>query len=458
MGLTAQAIAALDAGGTPLAIAEIDLPDGSTLRVGSFGGFHGDRRIKPFVPQWPRFSYGSEDREGRVESTRVSLSVNDPVGELVMVLRGENGRNIAGSAVRVLGVLRGLSSDHDIPLFTGVVIKYGTRPPNVVDFTLKLDLEELRGDGHRTIVNANDFPTAPDDSVGETIPVVLGVHDSTGTDATGMLSTVRVSTSGDPFDSSKPYRYVVSEGRLPDVFKRWTDGASPTTLGNLGVDWFWTLRNGKVFTEVGFSSDPGASAVITVDAYGLASVAVPTADPSDASAVVRNPVDALQLYLTNWVFNRWNDGSNRQSWFDPFADTPLEQASWNTASAFFGRKGAASKRSIPAQSVEATLAEWFDSVFAGFYLQEEGKLGLWINDMHTSKDAIYPSALYRHTDLVGEFPPMEQDSESAVSRVRYRTNLVEATGDYLDPRTTADPHRATSREADVSMPWSGSAA
>ena len=453
--LTTAAKAALDAGGIPLSVFELDLPDGTAFRISDRGVASQDLLYKPFVRRWSPITYGTSDTDGRVERIRASVEVIDPEPRiLTKILKGATGRNLRGSAARIWGLIPGLPAADWWRRFTGIAIRAEMREPYIWSFELRADLEELRGDAHRLTVTRDDFPTAPDDSISQIVPVVYGVQDSTGIDVNGMLSCIRCSTTGDFYNSTRPYRYLVTEGFLPDVITSWADGGSETALGNRDVDWFWTNRKGHLYTELGFDSDPGEATAITVDAYGLANVATPTPDPSDTSQVIENPIEILRHYLTNFVFNHWNDGTVNSSWFTPFVDSPLEQESWDFAQAYFAKKAAVAARSMPAQSVEQTMMEAAESFEIGFFLQQEGKLGLAFSDPHTAKDAVYGQVVLRPSDMrkPSELIP---DAEQAITRVRYRFFLAESTGRYLASRTSADPHRSINREVELTMPWSG---
>ena len=456
--LTQPAIAALDAGGIPVTLLEIDLPDGTTFRTSDAGRAGATAPYKPFVKSWTPITYGVSDNDGRVERLRSTVRVMDPEPRtLTKILTGENGRLIRGSAARLKAAIRGLDEADWWSRLTGIVQDWKMPEPFVIEFLLRSTADDpLRGNGNRLLVTRDDFDTAPDNVIGAPVPEIYGKHESAGTNVTGMLTCVRVSTNGDPTDrTTAPTRYLVGGARMIDAIDRWTDGASKTAVGAHGTGWFWEERNGHIYTTIGFASDPGESAAITVDAWGLGKVATPTADPSDDSGVIKNGIAQLRHFLTNFVLNDWHRKVDKIDWFDPFTDTILHRESLDLAMAYFERKQMFGARAVPSQTVEATLAEFAQTWAVSYFLNEEGELGISVNDPHTSKGDIYGQIEIGRSDMRGNLFALEPDLTRQTDGIRNRFFFSEAENEYLAARITRDPHRNLNREIEIKMPWSG---
>ena len=456
--LTQAAIAALDAGGVPVTLLEIDLPDGTTFRSSDSGRAGTTAPYKPFVKSWSPITYAVSDNAGRIERLRSTVRVMDPEPRtLTKILTGENGRIIRGSVARLKAAIAGLDEADWWSRLTGIVQDWKMPEPFVIEFLLRSTADDpLRGNGNRLLVTRDDFPTAPDDVIGTPIPEIYGKHESAGTNVTGMLPCIRISTDGDPLDrTTKLVRYLVGSGRMVDVITRWTDGASQLSVAAKGTGWFWEERNGRVYTTVGFGTDPGESAVITVDAWGLGNTGTPTADPADDSAVIKNGLEQLRHFLTNFVLNDWYRKADNTNWFDPFTDTTLHRESWDLAMAYFARKQMFGARAVPSQTVEATLTEFATTWAVSYFLNEEGELGIAVNDPHTSKDAIYGRVAMGRSDMRGRLFALDHDLTRQIDSIRNRFFFSEAQNEFLAARIARDPNRKLNREIEIKMPWSG---
>ncbi len=459
--LTQTAIDALDAGGIPVTLLEIDLPDGTTFRTSDAGRASATAPYKPFVQSWTPITYGVSDNDGRVERMRSTVRVMDPEPRtLTKILTGENGRLIRGSVARLRAAIAGLDESDWWSRLTGIVQDWKMPEPFVIEFLLRSVADDpLRGSGNRLLVTRDDFDTAPDDSLGAPVLEIYGKHESAGTNVTGMLNCTRVSTNGDPNDrTTAPIRYLVGSGRLVDAIDSWEDGASKTAVGAHGTGWFWEERNGRVYTTIGFASgapDPGEGAVVTVDAWGLGKLATPTPDPSDDLEVMKNGIEQLRHYLTNYVLNDWHRKDDKTSWFDPFTDTILQRDSWDLSMAYFERKVLYGARAVPSQTVEATMAEFNESWAVSYFLDESGELGVAVNDPHTSKEDIYSQVEMGRSDMRGKLFALESDLTRQIDSIRNRFFFSEAEGEYLGARVARDPNRGLNREIEIKMPWSG---
>lgn len=465
--MTQLAIDAVDAGGIPVTLIEIDLADGTTFRASDAGRESETAPYPPFVESWTPIPHGVSNKDGRLQRLEAVVRVIDPEPRtLTKQLTGENGRLVRGSVSRLRAAVKGLAESEWWPRLTGIVQDWNRPEPFIFDFMLRSTADNpLRGAGNQLLLTRDDFDTAPESSIGQPVPIVLGVHDSTGTNVNGMLKTIRCSTDGDPRDhTTKPVRYLISAGRLPDVQRVWDDGVGPTTVGAIGTDWFQEARNGRPFTTVGFvtGSDPGESAVITVDAFGLAELTPRPGEvsASDDSTISKNAAKQLRLWLTNFVFNdyfRSDTAISATAWLDPYTTTPLHRESWDETIAYFERKEMFGARAVPGdQDVDKTLGEFAKSWGVQYFIDDAGQLGINVNDPHTMKSAVYPALVFGRSDMKGtKLPALVSDQKRQFDSVRYQSFFSEAEERFLAARVARDPHRNVNRELVFDMPWSG---
>jgi len=457
--LTQAAKNAINAGGIPVTLLEIDLPNGTTFRTSDAGRTSTTFSYKPFVKSWSPITYGVSDNDGRIRRASSTVRVIDPEPRtLTKALTGEHGRSIRGSVVRLKAAIKGLDEADWWSRLTGIIHDWSMPEPFVLEFLIRAAADDpLRGSGNRLLVTRDDFDTAPDDIIGTSVPVIYGKHESDGTNIDGMLTCYRVSTNGDPADTTTaPTRYLVGSGRMIDVMNRWTDGAGPTVVGDKDTGWFWEERNGRIYTTIGFAADPGADVVITCDAWGLGKTGTPSFDKynTDDSEVIKNSIEQIRHYLTNFVLNDWYRKVDSTDWFNEFTDTTLNRESWDASLAYFERKELFGARSVPAQTVEQTMTEFAETWAISYFMNEDGELGIAVNDPHTSKEKIYGQEVMNRSDMRQRLFMLKPDLTRQIDSIRSRSFLVEDTSEFLAARIARDPHRNLNKEIEITLPWS----
>lgn len=153
----------------------------------------------------------------------------------------------------------------------------------------------------RILTNAQDFGSCPADNLAKVVPLLYGVHDSDGIGGEGALGLMRVGAD------TSAYRYLICLGRAKSLQRVFVGGVVQTS----GYSLEYIERNGRVFSVVKFTSDPGVDAVVTADATGY------EATGDGTGATITGAAACLQHLLANFVF------ANHQG-----------KANWNSASSY----------------------------------------------------------------------------------------------------------------------------
>lgn len=166
--------------------------------------------------------------------------------------------------------------------------------------------------------------TVPEGVEGLYIPLLYGIHDSTGIGGGGMVPTICVG-----FNSGSA-EYLISLGELPDPTTNLTVYDMSKNVVPFGYA-SNAYRGGKTVTVFGFTSGISEDTVLQCDVHGYEAVG------DGSGAVMTNPVEQLRHFL-NLVYAGYRTGN----W--PTTAAPLNAASWNLAEAWasdFGLTGAA---------------------------------------------------------------------------------------------------------------------
>jgi hypothetical protein len=466
--LTSSAIVAVNSRMPAVSVLEIDLPDGTSYNAAAFGAKSSTKTYGPWVKKWSKITYGSSDNNGRIARVKATVTViDDPVKRtLTKVIEGAEGRNWRGSVASIKAMIpnQGLLESDWWYRLQGEVYYHEVVEPFVYKIYLRSTTDEpLRGAGSQHYVTETDFPTAPDESLGQPIPIVMGVFTSPGTVA-GMLPCIRVSTNGDPRfgPTTNPFRYLYCANWISDIQNVWDNGAGKTAVSDPGsgtTTWYQESRNGRRYTTIGFNSDPGADHVITADGYGLDRTVHAPGAAANSDLINKNAAEQLRMWLAQFVLR---DGINSPpdilvgTWPDFYA-VALHRESWDATIAYFNVKEMWGGISIYTnKSVDYYLKQFAETWGVHYFLTEEGELGITINDPHTSKGDIYPNLVFDRRDMNQQFK-VKPETTRMVSSVRYQFFHAEADGEYLKSGMAHDPNRTVKREIAISQPWSATA-
>ncbi len=164
-----------------------------------------------------------------------------------------------------------------------------------------------------------EWPSIPDVSKGVYAPIAYGVHDSQNHSGKGFVRCPPGS-----FVASTTGVYVVSLGVCGAVDRVTVDGVLKTLTTHYTVQQ-GASYGGKTWTTITFTAGniPAATAVVTADVKGLTDTGAST------GAVITNPVAQLRHAITNFLYGDWRSGA----WLLE-SSSPIDSASWDTASAF----------------------------------------------------------------------------------------------------------------------------
>lgn len=220
-------------------------------------------------------------------------------------------------------------------------------------------------------ITRQDWPNSRDDVVGTFIPIIYGIHDSTGVSGAGMLPAYYVDMVN--------FRYLVGLGVMKAVRAVYVDGAVASTSDYAVTN---IIVNGKTLTMIDFTSDQGDEAVVTVDVEGL------TEDGTTSGDLLLNPAEQKAHFLANFVWNDWRHGD----FHDP-ADEPIDTASFDAVGDdFLNDMGHEGSRWIGGASQVRALEEiqtFLASEGLHAFWKNNGSLALMVNDHRTTD--IYPS-------------------------------------------------------------------
>lgn len=383
---------------------------------------------------------------------------SDPDHELTKLFKGPDAREVPGSTVKAYLLYDDLDFADWFTVFIGVIgaVQYERRQVWAAefrydDFALSADTSDL----FIPAVNTEDHPTADDDARGELWPICYGklIH------PTGAVVCPYVSTDGDEDDATKPHRYGVQVGYAQSIPKIYVGGSVSVASPSFGTDWFWTSRNGKSFTEVGFAS--AQTDQVTVDVHGLTTNGLGSTDVGD---LITNKAKQIEHVLTNFVFQRWSSGA----WFTPGTDSPLDTASITALEGYLDGLGQVvpdGSNALTLQSAFGVLSDWQEQCQVAVWWTEEGKLRFDVRSWQDSDvylaDNVPANAPWFRPGVHGRGPnpiyPVRSDGALMTDRVLYRTDWTPASGKFIDERLVRDFARAKSSGHTIDARWAKSA-
>jgi hypothetical protein len=229
------------------------------------------------------------------------------------------------------------------------------------------------------------------------------------------------------------------------------------------TDWFWTLRNGSAYTEVGFTA--ANTNPVTVDAWGLSTNGNGSTTEGD---LIENPATQIEHALTNFVFNRWKSGA----WKTPGTDSPIDTASITTLETYFDQRdertgvghGLVGSNVLRRQSSLTFLNNWAFQWQAAVWWNEDGELQFGVRDPENTNvylnDNTPTQWPWIETDVHGRgnnavYPLTEKDSE-VVDRITANMFWIDASSEFNTTRVVQDFERTVTAEGSMDLNWSES--
>lgn len=353
----------------------ISAPDGSTWKWGPAGirsknfGFYENRII----------SYadvgGSVSVDGwRLQTKPTSFVASNEDGFISKFLESQYGRELSGSTAALSIIGPNVESGDEEVVFSGL-LRTPTRAPGKDEYTFPVEpnTRALEGAIGVPAVTRTDHPQAPDASFDQPLPVIYGRVQS-GIATNGAIQCVKLGdlTEGvSAWSITYPWRYSIGVGRIKGVLNEYADDVLVGLPDSARV--IYEVRNGRVYTELGFATDQGDTK-ISVDVEGL------TANADGSGALIEDPASQILHFARNFGFNTFDDSANGDgSYFTSGAF--IEDAGFATAATYFQNRGITSAREVfSGQTFENVLSEWARNFRLPFIWTETGKLALGVDD------------------------------------------------------------------------------
>lgn len=359
------------------------------------------------VLSWGGWSRALADRSYSLETVSTSVTIADTDKVIAALVAGGSGSSSVARGASAV-IKRGdptVATASWYTAFSGVIDARRLQEPDVWQLSLRPDDLSLRRPCPRLwTIGVADWPSAPASVVGQLAPIVYGRHDSVGLSGDGAVPLIRVA----------PGVYLAGAGILASVDRVYVDG-------ELQASTAWTesnpRANGRDYTVVTFTTDPGEDVSVTADLQGLT-------DAGDGSGtLLTDPVDQLSNLLANFVLADWQHGT-----WNSASSYQIDTTSTAAAKTWIGHRGWAGSRRIDQQSTGiALLNEWCATWGVYSYWSDAGKIALALDD---HEDAAYATSALGVADpeidggAVAIDYPSEQLADRAETEVASQTFAV----------------------------------
>lgn len=382
--------------------------------------------ISPWEYGIPRKGYG-------LQTPQVTIRVTDTDGFWRDVLEGSTGI-VRGSVVTIKVAEATVAAASWQTVFTGRLDSWRMTAAYEWELSATQQDQPLLGTFPRGgwVIGRADWPNAAPEVIGLPAPIIAGNRSSVGTSATGSVECLRTDTA--------LFRYLVCAGHAKSVDNVYVDGA----IQSSGYSISKTTINGRAYTLIVFTADPGASASVTADVQGI------EATGDGTGALVTDPVAQLTIILDSFVYGDWQSGA----WDTGVA--PIDSTSWAAATSFLaalangGYQG--SQRIGELMTGVDLINAWCESCGIWCSWSEAGTLVLLYEDHRPTSDGAttYLTTPWLTEDDLGDVA-VEYDASTITDRVTVRY-LPSASGYMaaLDVEERATSEVATS---EVSMSW-----
>ena len=309
---------------------ELDL-DGTTHKFSDeYVKSNGSGMYLKKVSGWDDFERPAFGSGYNLEGASGGVQIEDDDEVLGKAIGG--GARMAMVHAKARGYWRSDSVDHadHYKFFDGRVIDWRIAKSRTYDFELGPDTLCLESEENNIPrISATDWPNAPEKIIasgGSPGQVVYGKHRSAGNaGSAGMVPTV-------PVDKLNNYWYVsigkIIQANVITVYRN-GDETSDFTVE-------WILRNGTFYTVLKHTPNTAdqESDTVTVDMNG-----VDGNGDGESGFDVKNPIDGISHFLTNFVFNAYPTGTaDGEIWLD-VSSAPIDESLFDVAGAFFSNRG-----------------------------------------------------------------------------------------------------------------------
>lgn len=280
--------------------------------------------------------YRLSDPRGGLQSVSTTFQIEDIDGDVRSILQRYGPSSLRGSAISIdyatkrdEGPISGATTPADWPrLFTGVLD--GIDPVSGMEWRIAARVDDrafVDGSFRVPRVSAIDYPKVVSPNLERLIPVYLGqfdARDGTTTGSTGSVELIRLGESDGT--GGFAYKYLVCTPYASYVGRVYVDGTAVAAANWVRT---YTARHGLGATEVWLASDPGASARVTADLYGVGENVAGYGNYSAISGTgqpIVNIVKQMRWLFRNYLFEAYRTGAHFVS--DPAA---LDTTTWDAA-------------------------------------------------------------------------------------------------------------------------------
>lgn len=269
----------------------------------AFGGF--EDRVVDFKPIGGRMNVDG----WLMWHVETGFTLDDRDRKVSNYYSGEFGAGLSGAACRILLIGPSCSAGDEFVSYAGLLraprqkgAKSFAGDGGEIPFTVEPDLRAMRSELSIPKINRQDHPFADESDYGTPLVVPYGEVFSSvaGNGAIRCVKLGDVSRGGELGSIPKPWRYACCFTRASEVVRIYKDGVEQGAVSS--DDWFYEVRNGNPYTEIGFDTDQGTSQ-FSVDLRGVTTDAQ---TPSSGTLITR-PDEVYLHAATNFGFGAWND-------------------------------------------------------------------------------------------------------------------------------------------------------
>lgn len=415
-------------------IATITTPAGLTARLSSEPVSSTSLgHCEPWVRQWGQLSRTLSNFRGGLQSPTFSFDVDDVGGQF----RSAYGMALRGGTVTLKLASPNVTAADYFTAFTGKVDAVSRRGRRLT-IDCRQDDDPLVTPLPKAGITSYAFPNRPagNDSTWQSIPWIIGSHDSSVLAGAGVVPALYVDDVG--------FKYVVGLSWDLSLLRVYSGGTLKTLATDYSVGQILTGDFRKV-TVVDFVSTQGTNAVVV--------------DVENSATSATTPAASLQELLVNLA---WND--YHQSLFS-LSTEPLSAASFTALDAFLSTSLGLTRsyHLTPSRLRGLDIVKGFcDSYEVHAYWTYDGKLALTHWEHRTQNDSIYlgpgapslsTSLVLTEADQLSE-PEIAQDADSVQNRILGKAGLRAVDGSYVAQRTVmVDVAGESEKGSEVSMDW-----
>lgn len=405
---------------------------GSPLSSAAYGP------ILPLVESGEDFTFLLPNHEGGLIGVQTSVILADFGNVIRDLTTGRYRHKLEGSAATISYFSPNVATPP--VLFTGVLVQLERASTFRWKLTLRTnDAALTQSRWQLPVIDLANFPYVTSPNLDKFVPVFFGRFDSndgTVAGSTGSLKAIRLNLSDGT--GGFPYRYLASLTLLSTILRVQVNGA---VLASSAWVRTYGVINGITYTEIWLQSDPGASATVTFDAFGISKdggesaykYARGTGEP------ITNPVEQMRWMLTNFAFNAYRptlygNASPAEMWqVAPYGDSaaPIDTASWDIAVTYANARrfrGVLPPIDDPSSVPGDYFAEWSRAWGFAPYWTPTGKIALATMDWIEPVPYFDGTALLKRVRVGSEdrFTPSRPAKNARIDSIRSASWVVPA--------------------------------